>query len=121
VQLFLSPAARGVIFVQRLADWQINFPVAAMAKSAALSCAERNYKIRVNSVHPAYVSTSMTKNEAVQLGISEEEYMESAKSFHPIGLGEPIDVAYLDLYLASDESKWVTGAEFTIDGGATSQ
>lgn len=95
--------------------------VTLMTKSAALSCAERNYKIRVNSVHPAYVSTSMTKNEAAQLGINEEEYMESAKAFHPIGLGEPIDVAYLDLYLASDESKWVTGAEFTIDGGATSQ
>ena len=95
--------------------------VTLLTKAAALSCAHRNYKIRVNSVHPAYVSTNMTKYEASRLGISEEEYMEDAKTFHPIGLGKPIDVAYLDLYLASDESKWVTGAEFTIDGGATSQ
>lgn len=95
--------------------------VTLMTKSAALSCADRNYKIRVNSVHPAYVSTSMTKSEAAQLGITEEEYMEGAKAFHPMGLGEPVDVAYLDLYLASDESKWATGAEFTIDGGATAQ
>jgi 3(or 17)beta-hydroxysteroid dehydrogenase len=95
--------------------------VTLMTKSAALTCADRNYQIRVNSVHPAYVSTSMTKGEAAQLGISEEEYMEGAKSFHPYGLGEPIDVAYMDLYLASDESKWVTGAEFTIDGGATAR
>jgi NAD(P)-dependent dehydrogenase (short-subunit alcohol dehydrogenase family) len=95
--------------------------VTLMTKSAALACADRNYKIRVNSVHPAYVSTSMTKGEAAQLGISEEEYMECAKGFHPYGLGEPVDVAYMDLYLASDESKWVTGAEFTIDGGATAR
>jgi NAD(P)-dependent dehydrogenase (short-subunit alcohol dehydrogenase family) len=95
--------------------------VTLMTKSAALACADRNYKIRVNSVHPAYVSTSMTKGEAAQLGISEEEYMEGAKNFHPFGLGEPIDVAYMDLYLASEESKWVTGAEFTIDGGATAR
>jgi len=95
--------------------------VTLMTKSAALSCADHDYKIRVNSVHPAYVSTSMTKGEAAQLEISEEKYMEEAKTFHPFGLGEPIDVAYMDLYLASDESRWVTGAEFTIDGGATAR
>lgn len=95
--------------------------VTLLTKSAALSCADNNYRIRVNSVHPAYVSTDMTKGEAAQIGISEEEYMEAAKEFHPLGLGEPIDVAYLDLFLASDESKWITGAEFTIDGGVTAQ
>jgi NAD(P)-dependent dehydrogenase (short-subunit alcohol dehydrogenase family) len=95
--------------------------VTLLTKSAALSCGDNNYRIRVNSVHPAYVITDMTKGEAAQIGISEEEYMEGAKGFHPIGLGEPIDVAYIDLFLASDESKWVTGAEFTIDGGATAQ
>jgi NAD(P)-dependent dehydrogenase (short-subunit alcohol dehydrogenase family) len=63
----------------------------------------------------------MTKGEAAEVGLSEEEYMEDAKSIHPIGVGEAIDVAYLDLYLASDESRWVTGAEFNIDGGLTAQ
>ncbi len=43
------------------------------------------------------------------------------KAIHPIGIGEPHDVAYMDLYLASDESKWVSGAEFAIDGGVTAQ
>lgn len=91
--------------------------VTLLTKSAALSCAGNGYSIRVNSVHPAYVNTSMTRNEAAQIGISEEEYMEKAKDAHPLGLGQPIDVAYLDLFLASDESRWITGCEFNVDGG----
>ena len=66
-------------------------------------------------------STSMTRMEAAQIGVSEEDYMTEARKFHPLGLGEPVDVAYLDLFLASDESKWITGAEFTVDGGFTAQ
>lgn len=95
--------------------------VTLLTKSVALSCAEKGYRIRVNSVHPAYVSTSMTRSEAAQLGASEREYMEGAKELHPLGIGEPIDVAYLDLFLASDESKWITGGEFNVDGGFTTQ
>jgi NAD(P)-dependent dehydrogenase (short-subunit alcohol dehydrogenase family) len=95
--------------------------VTILTKSAALSCGDNNYKIRINSVHPAYVSTSMTRDEAAQIGISEEDYMQGAKQLHPIGLGEAMDVAYLDLFLSSDESKWITGAEFNVDGGFTAQ
>jgi len=95
--------------------------VTILTKSAALSCGKKGYTIRVNSVHPAYVHTSMTKGEAAGYGMSEEEYVEKMKAIHPIGIGGPIDVAYMDLYLASDESKWVTGAAFTIDGGVTAQ
>ena len=95
--------------------------VTLLTKSAALSCADKGYRIRVNSVHPAYVSTSMTRSEAAQVGISEQEYMEEAKGAHPLGLGEPIDVAFLDLFLASDESKWITAGEFNADGGFTAQ
>jgi NAD(P)-dependent dehydrogenase (short-subunit alcohol dehydrogenase family) len=41
---------------------------------------------------------------------------------HPLGcIGEPNDIAYIDVYLASDESKWTTGAEFVVDGGWTAQ
>ena len=95
--------------------------VTTMTKSAALSCGARGYKIRINSVHPAYVHTSMTKGEAAGYGLSEEKYIERMKTIHPIGIGEPLDVAFLDLYLASDESKWVTGTAFIIDGGVTAQ
>jgi NAD(P)-dependent dehydrogenase (short-subunit alcohol dehydrogenase family) len=95
--------------------------VTILTKSAALSCGAREYTIRVNSVHPGYVHTSMTEGEARGYGVREDEYVERMKAIHPIGIGEPIDVAYMDLFLASDESKWVTGAEFTIDGGVTAQ
>jgi 3(or 17)beta-hydroxysteroid dehydrogenase len=95
--------------------------VTILTKSAALSCGAGEYTIRVNSVHPGYVHTSMTKGEAQGYGIREDEYVERMKDIHPIGIGKPIDVAYMDLFLASDESKWVTGAEFTIDGGVTAQ
>jgi NAD(P)-dependent dehydrogenase (short-subunit alcohol dehydrogenase family) len=63
----------------------------------------------------------MTKSEANQIGISEEAYMEGARELHPLGLGKPMDVAYLDLFLASDESIWITESEFNVDEGFTSQ
>ena len=60
--------------------------------------------------------------EAADFGLTPDEYFAKVGAQHPIGfIGEPIDIAYLDLYLASDESRWVTGAEFTIDGGWTAQ
>jgi len=96
--------------------------VRVLTKSAALYCGEKGYNIRVNSVHPGYVHTVLTEKEARDLGLTSRQYFEKAGGMHPIGrIGEPIDIAYMDLYLASDESKWVTGSEFTIDGGYTAQ
>lgn len=96
--------------------------VTVMTKSAALATGAKGYPIRVNSVHPGYVHTPLTEKEAADFGLPPEEYFRKVGAQHPIGfIGEPIDVAYLDLYLASDESRWVTGAEFTIDGGWTAQ
>jgi 3(or 17)beta-hydroxysteroid dehydrogenase len=96
--------------------------VTIMTKSAALAVGAKGYKIRVNSVHPGYVHTPLTEKEAADFGLSPDEYFAKVGAQHPIGfIGEPVDIAYLDVYLASDESKWVTGAEFTIDGGWTAQ
>jgi NAD(P)-dependent dehydrogenase (short-subunit alcohol dehydrogenase family) len=96
--------------------------VTVMTKSAALACGQKGYKIRVNSVHPGYIHTALTEEEARGYGLDPNEYLSKVGKMHPIGrIGEPIDVAYLDLYLASDESSWVTGAEFVIDGGWTAQ
>ena len=95
--------------------------VRLLTKSAALYCAKSGSKIRVNSVHPGYIWTPMVQH-AVEASGNAEEMRRSLESLHPIGhLGEAIDIAYGVLYLASDESKFMTGAELVIDGGYTAQ
>ncbi|MDR0596582.1 MAG: SDR family oxidoreductase [Clostridiales Family XIII bacterium] len=96
--------------------------VTILTKSAALHCGEKGYKIRVNSVHPGYVHTALTEKEAADSGMTPDEYFAKVGAMHPIGyIGRPIDIAYADIYLASDESMFVTGSELTIDGGWTAQ
>jgi len=92
--------------------------VRSLTKAVALSCAQAGYNIRVNSVHPGYIHTELTEKEAQDSGLTPEQYFEKVGKMHPIGrIGEPIDIAYISLYLASDESSWVTGGEFVADGG----
>jgi 3(or 17)beta-hydroxysteroid dehydrogenase len=91
--------------------------VRLLTKASAIefSKAGHNYHIRVNSVHPGVIKTPMTK------WITDDpEKAKAIMSIQPIGyMGEPEDVAYGVLYLASDESKYVTGSELVIDGGWT--
>ena len=78
-------------------------------------------QIRANSIHPGFIWTPMVD---AYFGEQEdpEAAREAADAAHPLGhIGEPDDVAYAVLYLASDESKFVTGAEFVIDGGYTAR
>ena len=91
--------------------------VRIFTKAAALECSKAgyDYNIRVNSVHPGVIKTAMVEGL-----LKDEDKMRTALSWHPIGhFGEPEDVAYGVLYLASDESKFMTGAELVIDGGWT--
>lgn len=95
--------------------------VRLLTKSAALHCANSALNIRVNSVHPGFIWTPMVENYLSSLG-DLEEGREATGKLHPLGhLGEPIDVAAGILFLASDESKFMTGAELVIDGGFTAQ
>ena len=95
--------------------------VRLLTKSAALYCAKAGYKIRVNSVHPGYVWTPMVENYLRAAG-EVEAGRRRIDALHPVGhIGEPDDIAYGVLYLASDESKFMTGAELVIDGGYTAQ
>jgi len=95
--------------------------VRLFSKAAAIHCAEQGYGIRVNSVYPGYIMTPMLANAAAELP-NPEEALRDLIARHPIGrLGEVDDVAYGILYLASDESKFVTGSELVIDGGYTAQ
>jgi NAD(P)-dependent dehydrogenase (short-subunit alcohol dehydrogenase family) len=78
-------------------------------------------KIRVNSVHPGFIWTPMVENYAKSQG-NVEEVRKYIDSLHPIGhIGEADDIAYGILYLASEESKFVTGSELVIDGGYTAR
>jgi len=96
--------------------------IRSLTKSAALHCGAAGYTIRVNSVHPGYIHTELAEKEAKDLGLTTEQYLEKVGKMHPIGhIGQPIDVAYVSLYLASDESNWVTGSEFVVDGGYTAR
>ena len=74
-------------------------------------------KIRVNAICPSYVNTELTA--AVIKKVADPETMLRERiDVHPIGrLGQPEDMAGLAVYLASDESSWVTGATFPVDGG----
>lgn len=86
-------------------------------KSVALYCAEQGYKIRCNSIHPAAIMTPMW-DAMLGEGKQRHQIIEEIEFGIPMGhFGEPIDIAYGVLYLACDESKYVTGIELTIDGG----
>ncbi len=102
--------------------------IVLLSRSAALYCAEKKYNIRVNTVHPGFIATKMVDGflEHIARDINKDGDVERARreleARHPLGhLGEPDDVAYAVLYLASDESKFATGTELVIDGGYTAQ
>ena len=87
--------------------------VRLLSKSAALHCARHGYGIRVNTVHPGYIDTPMME-------LFDDEVLDDVIRRHPIGrLGKPREIADAALYLLGDESRFVTGAEFVIDGGFT--
>ena len=89
--------------------------VRLLTKSTAVQYAADG--IRVNSVHPGFVETAMTEEQLRQPG-GRQRRIEST----PLGrIGTPLDIAYGVLYLASDESSYVTGSELVIDGGYTAQ
>jgi 3alpha(or 20beta)-hydroxysteroid dehydrogenase len=91
--------------------------VTAMSKCVALHCAEKGYKIRVNTVHPGAIRTPMFER---YLGLfpSPEEGEAIFAANHPMGrVGEADEVARAALFLASDEASFTTGVDFTVDGG----
>ncbi|AZI35606.1 putative cyclopentanol dehydrogenase [Caenibius tardaugens NBRC 16725] len=90
--------------------------VRAMTKSVAVMCQEKGYKIRCNSVHPGSIETPMVQSAEGRVGNPKH----IPDGVLPPGTpGHPKDVAALVLFLASDESRFVTGAELVVDNGVT--
>ncbi len=93
--------------------------VRLLSKSVALHCARRGDNIRCNSVHPTFVDTPMLEG-LLPAGRDRQGFAERLSRQVPLGrLGRPEEIAAGILYLASDESSFMTGAEFVIDGGIT--
>ena len=87
-----------------------------LSKSTALYCAKKDTQIRCNSVHPAFIDTPIL--DPMKQAFGNEGAIEKLARQIPIKkIGEPVDVAYAILYLASDESKFITGSEIVLDGG----
>jgi NAD(P)-dependent dehydrogenase (short-subunit alcohol dehydrogenase family) len=92
--------------------------VRLMTKTDALLYAKA--KIRVNSVHPGFIWTPLVEELGRNSPVGPAGYREQLDDIPALGhVGEPDDIAYGILYLASDESKFVTGTELVIDGGFT--
>jgi len=90
--------------------------VRLLTKSTAIQYAGES--IRCNSVHPGVIETPMTT--PVMLNTQEGRDLNASR--HPLGrVGQPEDIAYGVLFLASDESSFMTGSELVIDGGLTAQ
>ncbi|MFC3416207.1 glucose 1-dehydrogenase [Algoriphagus hitonicola] len=86
-------------------------------KSVALLCAEKGYEIRCNSIHPAAIMTPMWDAMLGEGEVRDKIIKEVERGIPLRHFGSPRDVAFAALYLASDESKYVTGIELNVDGG----
>jgi 3(or 17)beta-hydroxysteroid dehydrogenase len=87
--------------------------VRSLTKSVAVHCQDQGYPIRCNSVHPGVIDTPMGQKAAADADAEDLELLTGTAAV----MGEPIDVAYAILYLASDESKFTNGSEMLVDNG----
>ena len=87
-----------------------------LSKSVALFCAKKGFEVRCNSVHPAFVNTPILDPIKQAFG-AEEAVAKLARQIPMNKIGDTDDVSYAILYLASDESKFMTGTEIVLDGG----
>lgn len=99
--------------------------VKLLTKAAAVEFGHLGYGIRVNSIHPGLIPTDMGNAVlkgfvAAGLGRDEAAVQQAFERGTPLGMkGVPADIAKAALFLASDQSPWVTGAELVVDGGTT--
>jgi NAD(P)-dependent dehydrogenase (short-subunit alcohol dehydrogenase family) len=101
--------------------------VRLFSKSVAVECGRAGYGIRVNSVHPGNTDTPMFRQELEDMHRkgavgSTEEALKFYMDMQVLPeIGQPRDIAAMVLFLASDAARFITGAEFVVDGGLTAQ
>ena len=101
--------------------------VRLFSKSLAVECGHAGYSIRVNSVHPGNTLTPMFQKELEErVEQGEVGSIDEAMRFYMDmqvleDIGQPEDIAAMVLFLASDAARFITGAEFVVDGGLTAQ
>ncbi|CAN7489482.1 glucose 1-dehydrogenase [Rhizobium sp. LjRoot30] len=96
--------------------------VSHFTKAAALDCAQRGTRIRVNSIHPGCIDTPMLEREIVDVAAKRGDpdtasVRDEWQRLAPLGIGSPDDIGWAVVYLASDRSPYMTGSELVIDGG----
>lgn len=107
----------GIIAAHNLAAYNsAKAAVRHLSKSVALHCAKSGKNIRCNSVHPVFIDTPIL--DGMVGNADRGTVLQKLGRQIPLGkVGQPDDVAYAVLYLASDESQFVTGTEIRVDGG----
>jgi NAD(P)-dependent dehydrogenase (short-subunit alcohol dehydrogenase family) len=86
--------------------------IAAAVRALAIELSRRN--IRVNTLSPGLVMTEMAKEA---LSVLTESHVQQLHDAHPLGVGEPEDVARAAAFLLAPESRWITGTDLVVDGG----
>ena len=100
--------------------------VRLFTKSTALECASLEYNIRANSIHPGVIDTLMGSQVVdtiiEQTGSGDNEARAQVSELHPLGrFGKPEEIAQTAVFLASDDSSFITGTELIVDGGITAK
>ena len=90
--------------------------VVALARSLAIELARET--VRVNCISPSIVDTEMTKKFHESFT---KEQLDEIESRHPLGFGQPYDVAAMAVFLLSDSARWITGSNMVVDGGYSAQ
>jgi NAD(P)-dependent dehydrogenase (short-subunit alcohol dehydrogenase family) len=114
--LFISSVYGQVGMPGQVAYCATKGAIASAARAMAIELARR--RIRVNTLSPGLVGTHMTETA---LGKLSSDQVEKLKSLHPLGIGEPVDVARAAVFLLAPATRWITGVDLPVDGGFVAQ